>query len=484
MTERMNIVFLMPDQLRPDFLGCYGADFIRTPHIDALCAGGTRYARAISPAPICVPMRASLLTGRDTIVTGVLNNNAWLRPDRAACGMPTWPELLATVGYMTAGIGKMHFYPWDIMEGFAYRTIAEDKRHIHIQDDYAQYLERHGYKKYHGNEHEGYFEHKGAIVNRIPAAHQVDTWVADHACAFIERAPADRPLAMMVGFPGPHCPYDPPPELAEMFDPETMPPSIPATPESAAFNASFIAGNLREWNQVDYRHFTEAQKRQIRAYYAALVHQIDQGIGRILASLHATGRAEKTVIIFGSDHGDYLGDYGFVGKGTFFEPSIRVPLIVRDPRVAQTRVVAETVSLLDVFATILRAADLPLPPDSDARPLPGFGAEAGGEHAAVIGVLATGMFITDDRWKLARYENGVVALFDLRDDPHEQRNLAYHPDYLEPLQRLDRAMQAHLLRSITAANRDKMIHSVETATPKFGMRGWSRPYPYRHDPWP
>ncbi|MBF6592435.1 MAG: sulfatase-like hydrolase/transferase, partial [Ktedonobacterales bacterium] len=229
MPVRMNVVFLMPDQLRPDFLSCYGADFIQTPHIDSLCAGGTRYARAISPSPLCVPMRASLLTGQNTIRTGVLNNYSWLRPDHTACGMPTWPEMLAAAGYTTAGIGKMHFYPWDSTEGFAYRVIAEDKRHIHIQDDYARYLQEHGHKKYHGNEHAGYHENKGAIVSRIPAAHQVDTWVAAQACAFIEGHPTDSPFAMMVGFPGPHCPYDPPAELAELFDPDAMPASIPAT---------------------------------------------------------------------------------------------------------------------------------------------------------------------------------------------------------------------------------------------------------------
>lgn len=484
MTERMNIVFLMPDQLRPDFLSCYGADFIHTPHIDALCAGGTRYARAISPSPLCVPMRASLLTGQNTIRTGVLNNYSWLRPDHTACGAPTWPEMLSAAGYTTAGIGKMHSYPWDSAEGFAYRVIAEDKRHIHIQDDYARYLQRHGHKKYHGNEHAGYHENKGAIVSKVPAEHQVDTWVADQACAFIEQQSADAPFAMMVGFPGPHCPYDPPPELADMFDPGAMPSSIPATADSAAFNESFIAANLGDWNQVDYRAFTEAQKRTIRAYYASLVHQIDQGIGRILASLRATGRAENTVVIFGSDHGDYLGDYGFVGKGTFYEPSIHVPLIVHDPRVERTRVVAETVSFLDLFAAILHAADLPLPPDSDAQPLPGFAPETHERRREVIGVLAAGMFITDDRWKLARYENGVVTLFDLTNDPQEQRNLATDPAYREIMARLDRALHASLLQSLVAANRDKIIHSTETATPMFGVPGWSRPYPYQHDPWP
>ncbi len=317
MAERMNVVFLMPDQLRPDFLGCYGAGFIRTPHIDALCDGGTRYARALSPSPICVPMRASLLTGQNTIRTGVLTNYHWLRPDRAAMGLQTWPEMLGAAGYTTAGIGKMHFYPWDITEGFAYRAISEDKRHIHVRDDYAQYLERHGHHKYHGAEHEGYFEGKGAMVSRVPTEHQVDVWVANEACAYIERTPKDTPFAMMVGFPGPHCPYDPPPELAGMYDPVAMPASIPETAESAVSRESFIRSYRQPWCGIDYTELTEAQKRGVRAHYAALVHQIDEGVGRILAAIAGRGIADRTVVIFAADHGDFLGDFARVGKSMF-----------------------------------------------------------------------------------------------------------------------------------------------------------------------
>ena len=484
MTERMNIVFLMPDQLRHDFLSCYGADFIRTPHIDALCDGGTRYARAVSPSPVCVPMRASLLTGHNTIRTGVLTNYQWLRPDRTRMGVQTWPEMLGAAGYLTAAIGKMHFYPWDITEGFAYRRIAEDKRHIHIQDDYAEYLQRHGYKKFHGNEHARYFEDKGAIVSRIPAEHQVDRWVANEACTFLEHTPPDTPIAMMVGFPGPHCPYDPPPELAGLFEPVDMPASIPATADSDMHRAVCIAANKRGWNGVDYTDFGEDQKRKIRAYYAALVHQIDEGVGRIRAALQTSGRAENTVIIFASDHADYLGDYDLIGKGTFYEPSVHVPLIVHDPRVSGSQVIETTVSLLDVYAAILAAADVPLPPDSDAYPLSGSRTATTSRPPEVIGVLHDGMFVTNDRWKLSRYQNGSVTLFDLQHDPQEQENLAYRPDYLEPLAHLDRVLQEYVLRSLVAANRDKIIHSVETATPEFGRPGWERPYPYRHDPWP
>jgi len=93
MSDRPNIVFLMPDQLRHDFLSCYGAQFIDTPAIDALCERGIRYERAYSEHPVCVPARAALLTGMNAVKAGVLNNSQWLRPDYGDCGLRTWPEI-------------------------------------------------------------------------------------------------------------------------------------------------------------------------------------------------------------------------------------------------------------------------------------------------------------------------------------------------------------------------------------------------------
>ncbi len=95
MANKPNLIFIMPDQLRYDFLGCNGADFVETPHIDSLAERGVRYTRAYSVSPICVPARALLLTGRDAIKNGVTDNGQWLRPDLADCGIRTWPELLS-----------------------------------------------------------------------------------------------------------------------------------------------------------------------------------------------------------------------------------------------------------------------------------------------------------------------------------------------------------------------------------------------------
>ena len=110
MPNRPNLLFLMPDQLRPDFLSCYGADFIETPHIDSLASRGIRFEKAYSTHPICMPTRASLLTGMNAVRNGVTDNGQWLRPDLADCGIHTWPELPNRQGYYTAAIGKMHFY--------------------------------------------------------------------------------------------------------------------------------------------------------------------------------------------------------------------------------------------------------------------------------------------------------------------------------------------------------------------------------------
>jgi len=154
MSDRPNILVIMPDQLRHDFLGCYGADFIRTPHIDRIAVEGTRYDRAYSLHPVCVPARVSLLTGLNAMKAGVLGNGQFLRPDHEACGIQVWPQMLSQQGYFTAAIGKMHFYPWNLMLGFQHRVICEDKRWLLVQDDYAKLLAGHGLHKFHGNEHD------------------------------------------------------------------------------------------------------------------------------------------------------------------------------------------------------------------------------------------------------------------------------------------------------------------------------------------
>ncbi|NMA66029.1 MAG: sulfatase-like hydrolase/transferase [Clostridiaceae bacterium] len=478
MAARKNILFLFPDQLRADFLGCYGADFINTPNIDTLCNEGIKYERAISPSPVCIPARASLLTGLNCIKTGVFNNDHWLRPDHDECGMKTWAQVLKENGYHTEAIGKMHFYPWDIGEGFEHRVIAEDKRHIYIKDDYYHYLKKHGYTKYHASEDKGYFENKGASVSRIPFEHQVDKWVGDRTCEFIENYNMDKPFALMVGFPGPHCPYDPPADFADMYNPDDMPDSIPETIESMSFKQDCIEGNKLPWNGVDYTEFTEQQKKKVRAHYSALITMVDQQVGRIIETLDKKGILNDTIIIFSSDHGDYLGDFGMIGKKEFYEPATHIPLIVRHPDKREKLSVSSIVSLTDLYATILSMAGLSYDKNNgDSVVLPEL-SETTTKREYLFAPSLAGFMVAKGPYKYCRYYNGVNVLFDIEKDPKEQINLIDDPAHQNVIKELDQIMIEEIFSSILAANDDKVVNrgglSGEGA---FGEKGWKRTYP-------
>ena len=478
MADRPNLIFIMPDQLRYDFLSCNGATFIDTPHIDSLADQGVRYERAYSTSPICVPARAMLLTGMNALKNGVTDNGQWLRPDLAEMGIRTWPEMLADQGYYTAAIGKMHFYPWDITQGFQYRVAAEDKRWLHVRDEYYHYLTEHGYRKLHGDEHDGYLENRGAIVNKIPWEHSVDHFVGQEACRFLRNYSQEAPFAMMVGFPGPHCPYDPNMEYLENIDPESMPAAIPEAPGAApGVRQATIDSNRRPWNGVDYTEFTDAHKQKIRAHYAALVKQIDHEIGQLLDTLRELDLIDNTIIIFASDHGDYLGDHNLIGKGTFFEGSIHVPMIVRMPGMTAGRVSDALVELGDVTATLLHFAGCAIPAYMDSIPLPGLGIESRNGREYSVGVVSDGWMIYDGRWKLTKYATGEQLLFDIENDPHEQHNLIdQHPaNYRE----LDTLLTQAIMQSATESHYDKRVYSTSSLSgdPSFGKRGWQRRYP-------
>ena len=487
MPNKPNIIFIMPDQLRADFLGCYGADFVQTPNIDRLAERGVRYQRAYSEHPVCVPARVALLTGMHGFKTGVLDNGQFLRPDYRDLGIQTWPEILADHDYYTVAIGKMHFYPWDARMGFQYRAIAEDKRWIHIRDDYYHYLHKHGYRKFHGNEHEGYFEHKGAIVNRLPWDYTIDHFVGMEAVRFIDQYGGEGPFAMMVGFPGPHCPYDPVPEFLDKVDPAAMPEAAPEVegdaPELRRHN---VEGNRGSWNGVDYGEFTDAQKRTIRAHYAASVEQIDDEVGQILESLERQGLLENTVIIFSADHGDYLGDHNLIGKSSYFESSIHVPMIISVPWMDGAETHSDLVTLTDVTATILRFAGCAVPDYADSIPLPGLGLADDQPRKAVVGATNGGWFIDalreDGEWRLSKYNTGEYLLFNVTDDPQEQHNRYFDPACADVRHALDVQLTQAVMRGIHDANHDRRVYVRDLSQRTwFGREGWQRPYPRRMD---
>ena len=478
MRKRPNILYLMPDQLRWDFVGAYGQPHARTPNIDRLAARGTVFERCLSPSPLCIPARAAMLTGHNPLSTGVLNNNYWLRPDHAACGVPSFASLLSGAGYHTEAIGKMHFIPWDLAEGFDHRVIAEDKRHIYIRDDYHDYLKGQGLRKVAGADEPGYAEGRMASISLIPTEHQVDTWVGRESVRFLEGYDADKPFFLWCAFPGPHDPYNPPATVLEGVD-EEMPIPLRATQESAPFRDGLVAAHRKGSAGVDISDFPDSLALRIRKHYQGLIRIIDQQVGAILAALEARDDGRETLIVFASDHGDFLGDFGFLGKTFFFENAMRVPMIVAGCGVGQGRSQA-LVSLTDVFATFTHAAEL-TPPCQDSLPLPGIGL-GDVERSHVMGATEKGMMIDDGRFKLSRYRNGVCCLHDIYADPGEQVNLWDDPAHADLRRELEMRLHEWAMASVMDGHADKQ-YPYMTMTPDHPghRRGWMRTYPA--DPW-
>ena len=321
-----NLLLITSDQQRWDSLPCYGLDFVQAPALNRLAAEGLVFENGIVPAPLCVPCRAAILSGQYPSTIGALGNGS------ALGNVPTWPSLLGTDGRRTAAIGKMHYNPWDEMGGFHERIIAEDKRHFYLPDDHVKFLKSHGMERMHPVEKPGYFENLGASVTPRPKKFHIDAFVGDQAAEWIGKNGRD-PFAVWVSFPGPHDPYDPPEEMAELYydAPIPEPVGFPNEPGKPAAQQGGKDRLFAAVYQYDLTHATPEHYRRWRAHYYANITLIDEGIGKMLEALEAAGVLDDTLIIFTSDHGDSLGDHGMPFKSFFYDAMVHVPLIVRGP---------------------------------------------------------------------------------------------------------------------------------------------------------
>ena len=484
MPDKPNIIFIMPDQLRVDWLSCYDAAFIDTPNIDALGEHGVTYGRAYSEHPVCVPARVSLITGMNAIKNGVLGNGQFLRPDYQQCGINTWPEILNESGYYTVATGKMHFYPWEKRLGFQRRIIAEDKLWGFIQDDYFFYLKEAGYSKASFVDDPSYHKNHGALISPMPWEYTCDHFVGMETARWIQEYDGDQPFAMMVGFPGPHSPYDPAPEFAT-FDPESMPEPLDTVAEDTALmrgRSTRSDSRRKSWYSSKNRERPTRETYMLqRAYYSGLVKQIDHEVGSIVEALREKGVLDNTVIIFSTDHGDYLGDHGLGGKASYYESACHIPMLVRHPAIKSPVDCQDLVTLTDVTASILELAGCQVPGYMDSRPLPALGLPGEAPREKVFGVLRHGWMLYDGEYKLCKYPGGGSHLFHLTEDPTEQHNLAQDPAYADVFHRLDSELTVEIMRSMDESYWSRRLYTFSySSSPDFGRVGWERKWPM---PW-
>ncbi len=506
MNGKPNFLFIITDQHRADWLGCMGHPVVKTPNIDAIAAQGTKFTDFHVASPVCMPNRAALMTGRMPGVNG-LRYNGCVLPDRAN----TFADVLLADGYSTALIGKSHHQPFSDVAPFhgpAPKGRLIEEAWKPDGDDYGkEQPERYaGTDRYdiptpyygfdhvdlvtgHGDQCGGHYEQwfraacpdwralrdpanevahtygcPQAYRTPIPEELYPTTWIADRAIDYLNTQDGQTdPFFAFVSFPDPHHPFNPPGKYWDMYSPDDFDLPLPysahknPTPGMAYLNGRHEQGLGAETKQssfcADPQHLKEAM-----ALTAGMITMIDDQIGRIITTLKETGLFDNTVIIFTSDHGDYLGDFGMLLKGPLpFRSITRVPMIWSDPSSRESQTCEALASTLDISATVLERAGL-VPYNgiqgqsflsciggaeshrdalyvehNDALPRVGF------STAARVRTL-----ITKDHRLTCYKGQDWGELYDLRADPYETRNLWDDPVFASQKAHLSLRLIDHL----------------------------------------
>lgn len=441
---KQNLLFITTDQQRFDSLRAYGFDKAITPNLDRLCNEGVVFDNYYVAAPVCVACRASLMTGLYSSVVGALDNESWIEDY-----IPTWPGLMSQAGYRTAGIGKMHFAPWDVMSGFQERITCEDKRHYYIPDDHAKYLEENGLKRIPPMQFPNYFETIGAPSYPYSKEFYPDVFIADRSCEWLDSI-GDEPFAAWVSFLGPHDPYDPPIGYEDLYSVDDMPDPIP----SPEYTSDKTAYNIRSAErdevhnavyQCDPMSASIEQKKYWRKNYMTNISIIDEGIGRIFETLEKKGLWENTTIVFTSDHGDALGDHGLVAKCFYYESMVHVPLIVKGPGVPAGQRRNALVTTCDIVRYFFDILNVDNPRTIQGKSIKNLidNPEAQ-NHNVIFSEMKEWYMAFDGRYKLSYYGELPWELYDLKEDPDELINVIAQKKYQKIKDTLTRSLIAHM----------------------------------------
>lgn len=418
--DPQNLVIFMDDEHSGSYLGCAGHPIVKTPNLDRLAAGGTRFANAYTCSPICMPARAGFATGLYTHQTGYWDNVI------AYDGrVPSWGHRLQETGHRCVSIGKLHYTNASDPTGFDEQIIP---MHLHGGGDL-----------------------QGLIRDDPPTKHQLskfakqigpgdsefiryDNDISARACAWLRDAaahPRPEPWTVFISFIGPHYPMISPPEFFDLYDPGDIP--LPkGRPDRS--------GEMADWWDafencyVFDRYFEDDHQRRIAiAGYFGLISFIDDHIGRILRVMEETGLSANTRVAFASDHGENLGARELWGKSTMYEESVNIPLILSGSDIPRGKVVETPVSLIDFYPTVLQC--MGIEPDGEDRTRPGRSLIdiAAGDNDAARTVFSeyhataarTGLFmLRDGRYKYIHYVGHGHELFDLDSDPQERHDLS------------------------------------------------------------
>ncbi|MEO3480415.1 sulfatase-like hydrolase/transferase [Phaeobacter sp. CAU 1743] len=501
---RPNILLISADQQRADCFGFMGRK-VKTPHLDQLAADGTHFTACITPSVVCQPARASILTGQLCRTHGVHDNGIDLNPEKGEKG---WAGAMAAAGYETSFFGKAHFSTYHTYDptgtpeclrssaqyGEEWNGPYMGFQHLELmlvghnwwapeKPPAGQHYERFYHADGRGDERtklmwENAGDTKGAAQvwhSKLPTAYHNTTWTSDRFIEWLGHGrDEEKPFCTWVSFPDPHHPFDCPEPWSRLHDPAKV-----DLPENRTRNyegkpwwhKAAMEGEPADKKYAEVRKQysriqpqTDEQLREIIANTYGQISYIDHEVGRMLIALQQVGLDENTIVIYISDHGDWLGDHGLILKGPMhYEGLLRVPMIVRGPGVRKGVSVDQPVSTLDLGPTFYdygEAAPLQTQHGNSLRPL--FeDADATREFALNEWGLGPGRVGVALELRTARtrthkmtidLNSGAGELYDLVNDPSEQANLFDDPASAET---------RTLLESYIATRPDDMLPNQE-----------------------
>jgi len=477
-----NVLYIMCDQLRRDYLSCYGHPHLHTPNIDRLADAGVRFSRAYTQGTICGPSRMSAYTGRYVSSHQVAWNAVPLPLEELTLG-----DYLRPHGIRTALVGKTHATPnLDALQRLAIDPLGDQAaalnevgfepffRHDGIFPDdplfddkresapYTHYLRDLGFEgrnPWHdwANAAEG---EQGEILSgwkmrnahlpaRVPEQHSETVYTTDRALDFIAEQ-GEQPWCLHLSYIKPHWPYIAPAPYNALYGAEQVIEPVRASASEASDHPVYNAFRQHE----ESLNFSRDEVRlNVVPTYMGLIKQVDDQLGRLFDFLQSSGRWDDTLIVFTSDHGDFLGDHYLGEKEFLLEPAVGIPLIVRDPRpaadITRGSVDDRLVETIDALPTFLQALGLP----SAEHRLEGrslipllHGAQTDWRHFAISEYdyafqaparerlsqpidRCRMTMVRSERWKYLAYDGFRPQLFDLLNDPQELRDLGADPTY-------------------------------------------------------
>lgn len=445
MNNKPNIILITADQLRADTLG-YMNKKIKTPVLDSLADEGYIFTNSFCTSPVCTPSRAAIFTGRYPMNTGAWNIGTCLDENET-----TLADILKVYNYYNVAVGKMHLRPQlkdfnnnfedvDFRDrnrakdstyyGFDKTFITEDDK----QGKYLDYIKTKGYDLAVGKGEDG--------INPLPEDMNQTYWIGMKSCEEIKKYDFKSPLFMWTSFVDPHHPFDPIEKFASLYEN-----TIIDKPISKNFLCNGRPEHLQKQGKNGYwpgggeqHNFSDEKIEEFTKYYYAMISFMDQEIGKILKSLEEKKQLDNTIIIFTSDHGEYMGDYGLLQKGPFmYDNLIKVPLLIWGKGVSKG-ISDAVVENIDIVPTILELIGSNIPYGIQGESLNTLIkniSSARKKSSAVITYDARdrGIMIKtyrDKRYKLNLFLNESYGeLYDLKNDPLEKENLFFNENFKE-----------------------------------------------------